>query len=112
MQSLTDEERALLAAGVLQWGGPAAPTDSLAVALGAQDVSLLLSKARKVHAALTSKAEVSDADLLFALLSTEINFASDWFGAGVEWEVVSGYSDAYTVAMLRGIQKKLVDLEH
>ncbi len=110
MPNLTEAERELLAAGVGQWGGPASPTHALAVALGVADVPTLLKRADTVHDVLQSNAEVSDDDLVFALQSTEINFASDRFGAGVEWATVTGYDDLSTVTMLRAIQIKLVGL--
>ena len=42
---LTADERELLAQGLLQWGGPAAPTDALAAAMGFVDVPALLLQA-------------------------------------------------------------------
>jgi hypothetical protein len=42
------------------------------------------------------------------LVATEIVFASDVFGAGVEWSTVTGSTDAETIAVLRQLQRKLV----
>jgi 3-keto-L-gulonate-6-phosphate decarboxylase len=35
-------------------------------------------------------------------------FASDFFGAGVDWATVTGLSDEETISILRRLQRKLV----
>lgn len=41
---------------------------------------------------------------------TEVVFASDVVGAGVEWEIVTRFSDEGTIQALRRIQRKLVSV--
>jgi hypothetical protein len=106
--ALTDDERHLLRTALDQWGGPARPTDALAVALGFTDVDDFYSETRKVAALLAGGGDLSPLDATRVLAAAEVVFASDVFGAGVEWETVTGFSDAETIAALRGIQRKLV----
>lgn len=42
------------------------------------------------------------------LLMTEVAFASDVVGSGVEWSITTGMSDEETLRLLRSIQRKLV----
>jgi hypothetical protein len=49
---LTAGERELLAQGLFQWRGPAAPTDALAVAMGFTDVRDLLKESKRIGDAL------------------------------------------------------------
>jgi hypothetical protein len=35
-------------------------------------------------------------------------FASDTFGAGVEWEIVTGRDESEDLRLLRAVQRKLV----
>ncbi len=106
---LTFEERELLCAGLARWGGHAHPTDALALAMGYTDVSDLLAESERLHGSLEEGEALSSFDLVRALVATEIAFASDVFGAGVEWATVTGKSDQETVQLLRGVQRKIVD---
>lgn len=105
---LTEDERELLVAGVGQWGGPARPTNELAVALGFADVSDFYAETRRLAQALGERTDLSSGDAVRALVATEIVFASDVLGAGVEWETVTGLSDEETISILRRLQRKLV----
>ncbi|MBA3261089.1 MAG: hypothetical protein H0T69_01170 [Thermoleophilaceae bacterium] len=42
-----------------------------------------------------------------ALVAIEIVFASSFYGAAGDWEIVSGWDDDRTLRVLRGIQRKL-----
>ena len=105
---LTAGERKLLAQGLFQWGGPAAPTDALAVAMGFADVQDLLTESERLGDAIQEGKPVTGTDLRRALIATEIAFSSDVFGAGVEWETVTGMTDQATISLLRTLQRKLV----
>jgi hypothetical protein len=107
---LTAEERALLVQGLFQWGGPAAPTDALAVAMGFADVRDLLTEATRIAGAIEQGTAVTASDLRRALVETEIVFSSDVFGAGAEWETVTGLTDQTTISLLRSLQRKLIAL--
>jgi len=105
---LTHAERQLLCAGVGQWGGPAEVSERLAVALGFADVADFDAETLRLSQALGGDAELSPRDAVRALVATEVVFASDVLGAGVEWETVTGYSDTETISILRDLQGKLV----
>ena len=107
-EDLTSDERSLLRTALLQWGGPARPTDNLAVALGFKDVADFRSERHRLADLLASGGELSSFDATRVLAAAEVVFASDVFGAGVDWETVTGMSDAETIKALRGIQRKLV----
>jgi len=108
MVLLTRSERDFLAQGVLQWGGPARASHALALALRMESVGALVEEGTRLCDKLRSAESLSDDEIVFALISTEVNFSSDRWGAGYEWETVSGYSDADTIARLRALQVKLV----
>ncbi len=97
-----------LPSGLHQWGGPASPTDELAVAIGFADAHELVSESARIADALRSTLHVSPSDFGRALLATEIVFVSDQFGAGVEWETVTGLTDQESISRLRDLQRKLV----
>ncbi len=105
---LTREERQLLSAGVSQWAGPARPSRVLAGALGMASIEALIDEGDRLCSKLRSDEPLSDEECVFALVSTELAFASDRWGAGVEWETVTGYTDAETISRLRLLQRKMV----
>ena len=108
MVELTRVERDLLAQGVLQWGGPARPSAALATALHVASVDALVDAGMRLCDKLRGTDTLSEEEMIFALVSTELNFASDRWGAGYEWATVSGYSDEETITLLRRLQVKLV----
>jgi hypothetical protein len=108
MVDLTREERRLLATGVAQWGGAARPNDAIATALGVGHVDALTEEGSRLLDKLRGDEELTDDEAAFALHSTELVFVSDRWGCGVEWETITGYSDAETVSALRDLQRKLV----
>lgn len=108
MVQLTRDERDFLAQGVAQWAGPARPSHALAVALKRESVDALVEESMRLYGKLRSADDLTDDEIVFALVSTEVNFASDRWGAGYEWETVSGFSDTDTIARLRKLQVKLV----
>jgi hypothetical protein len=58
--------------------------------------------------ALASGAAISRRDWKRALIATELIFGSDTFGAGVEWEIVTGRDEGADLRLLRELQRKLV----
>jgi hypothetical protein len=105
---LTWKERNLLREALGQWGGPVDPTDQLAVALGFRDVDDLFKESRRLARLLGWGIRLSPLDATRALAAAEVVFVSDVFGAGVEWETLTGRSDVETLAAIRRIQRKLV----
>ena len=76
--------------------------------MGFADVRDLLTESKRLGDAITQGTPVTGSDLRRALVATEIAFSSDVFGAGVEWEAVSGMTDQATISLLRTLQRKLV----
>lgn len=107
---LTDDERAVLACGLSEWGGPATPTDEIARLLGFTDVRALRREGGRIARALRSDEGLTAADWRRAVASTELVFASDLVGSGVDWSATTGFDDAETIRLLRSIQCKLVSI--
>lgn len=53
---------------------------------------------------------MSRLDWMRVLLATEVVFASDVLGSGIDWEATSGLSDEDSIAILRRVQRKLAGL--
>ncbi|MBB6352157.1 hypothetical protein ACWGH8_29850 [Nonomuraea muscovyensis] len=104
---LDHDEIALLRRGLGEWGGPARPSRSLAVALGAEDPADLLEQCGRLRSALAADQPLAPLDWARVLFAVEIVFASDLQGSGVDWPTTTGYSDQETITALRVIQRKL-----
>jgi hypothetical protein len=109
---LTDAERRLLILGFGEWGGPARCTEALAIAMGFLGVQDLDAERRRIGEVLRAGQPLSRKDWRRALISTEIAFASDVFGSGVQWSTTTGLSDAETIVILRSLQYKLAESAH
>lgn len=104
---LSDDERAVLRAGLLDWGGPATPTDALAVAMGFSNAAQLSAETRGLWQEIESTGALPAEKWRRALLAVEIVFVSDVVGSGLDWRFTSGFSDARTIEILRSLQRKL-----
>jgi len=104
---LTDAERLVLTRGLVEWGGPAHCTEPMAIALGFRSVVDLFTQSDRLVDALEEERPLSRRDWTRALLATEIVFASDVLGSGVEWPDTTGLDDVETLRTLRGLQIKL-----
>jgi hypothetical protein len=107
---LTPEEKGVLVAGLVQWGGPARMTDEVATVVGFESASAFHADTQRLRRNV-ERGQLSSTDARRALVATEIVFASDVIGAGVEWETVTGLSDVDTLRLLRGLQRKLIKLD-
>lgn len=105
---LTDQEVEILSRGLLEWGGPAQPTEEMAVALGFADVPNLMDRCSWLRARLAAGDGLEPVDWARVLTSVEIVFVSDVFGSGYEWSTTTGWHDEETIQALRRIQRKLV----
>lgn len=105
---LTQDERTILERGLIEWGGPAKPTDGIARLLGFTDVQALHDEGRRIADALRSGEALTPSDWRRALLSTELVFASDLVGSGGDWSITTGFSDEKTIRLLRSVQRKLL----
>jgi hypothetical protein len=105
---LTKDERGVLGRGLREWGGPAAPTDEIARLIGFSDVRALHDDGRRIADAIYAGEPLAPDDWRRALLATELVFASDVVGSGVDWQSTAGISDEETIRLLRGVQRKLI----
>ncbi len=103
---LTDTERQMLLAGINEWGGPAAPTDELAIAMGFASREDLHAQRARLRGALEARAPMVRLDWARVLGMTEFVFASDVFGSGIDWSITTGIPDAEPIQTLRGLQHK------
>jgi hypothetical protein len=90
---LDDDERAFLRAALLDWGGPAAPTNGIATAMGFSDAQRLSSETWSLWKQIEAGQGLSVPDWRRTLLAVEIVFASDVVGSGLDWSITSGISD-------------------
>jgi hypothetical protein len=104
---LTDDERAFLASGLREWGGPAAPSDETARFIGFEDVETLLAEGASLARRVRSGEPLAPPDWHRALLATELVFASDLIGSEVEWQTTTGFTDDESIRLLRSVQRKL-----
>jgi|SRR5918999_227224 hypothetical protein len=104
---LTHDERAILARGLIEWGGPATATDEIAHLLGFNSVADLYETGHAIADALRAGESLSALDWRRALFATELVFASDIVGSGVEWPITTGFTDDETIRALRAVQRKL-----
>jgi hypothetical protein len=105
---LTDAETRLLRAGLLEWSGPARPTEELAAAMGYGSVEGLYAETKRLRGSVENQQPLSPLDWTKLLAAVEIAFGSDVFGSGYEWMTTTGLDDYETLRTLRALQGKLV----
>jgi hypothetical protein len=101
---LTPDERTLLLNGLIEWGGSSHPTDDVAKVIGFANVPEMRSERARLIRELRDGRDLSARDLGRALVATEIVFVSDSYGAGTEWEELTGWTDVRTLQVLRQLQ--------
>jgi hypothetical protein len=104
---LTEDEVGLLRSGLNEWGGSANLTDVLAEAIGFTSTDDFFEQSRRVEACLDRGVSMPIDDWRRTLLTTEVVFASDIVGSGIEWETTTGVQDATALQLLRSLQRKL-----
>lgn len=104
---LTAEERTFLRHGVVEWWGPARCTDAFAVAMGFQSREHLHDDIARLRDALDAEMPMLPEDWRRLLLAVEVVFVSDVVGSGLDWSVTTGFPDGDSIALLRGIQRKM-----
>ncbi len=104
---LDELERRFLRSAMLEWGGPARPTDELASALGFASAGSMPRETWELWQRIEKGQTLTSADWRRVLLAAEVAFASDVFGSGLDWPITSGISDLDSVSVLRRLQRKL-----
>ncbi|MGI8667207.1 MAG: hypothetical protein ACR2N4_14465 [Jatrophihabitans sp.] len=105
---LDDGQVELLQAALFEWGGSAKATNKLAQSMGFTDADDLFHGAQRLCEAIRNRQPLSRRDWTRTLIATEVVFASDVLGSGVEWSIVTGLNDSESLAVLRTIQRRLV----
>lgn len=108
---LSAEERDLLWEGLHQWGGPTRPTDLVAQVIGFDDVETMHVEKRRILQSLRDGSALKKRDWQRALIAIEIVWASSFYGAAGDWEIVAmGWDDQRTLRTLRQLQRRFAGL--
>jgi hypothetical protein len=103
---LTDVERRLLLAGLMEYGGPALGAKALAPLVGADGIDAFFQLTDRLTVAIKNGQPLSDLDWARALVLTEICWASDILGAASDFG--TNLPDELALPALRSLQRKLV----
>ena len=103
----SDIEREMLRAAMLEWGGPAHPTELLVKAMGFGSLSNFPEEVARLRAALQHHDPLTRQDWNRVLFAAEVVFVSDVVGSGLDWSITTGYSDVETIALIRSVQRKM-----
>lgn len=76
--------------------------------MGFSGVADLFEQGSRLTRALEAAQPLSRRDWTRTLLATEIVFASDVLGSGIDWQSTVGWSDEETITVLRELQLKLM----
>ncbi len=104
---LTEDERQVLRNGITEWGGPADCTEEFARAMGFDGLADFNLQGPRLRDALDARRPLSRQDWGRVLLMTEVAFASDTFGSGLDWATTTGIPDETTIHLLRNVQRKV-----
>jgi hypothetical protein len=103
---LTDREREFIQQALEQWALSAAdspfPFQVLAVSTWDEFGELTL----RLERAVADGKPLTDLDWARVLFLTEITWASDLVGSGLDFATVTGFSDSEAVTLLRGLQRR------
>ncbi|WP_234820554.1 hypothetical protein [Mycolicibacterium goodii] len=106
---LSGEQKRFLVTALSVWGGIAAGRSLPIEALGYADRADFDADVARFRDQLgRDRPELSTRDWSRIQLLVEIGWASDMFGAGVEFELGSPFTDPDALALLRSIQRALV----
>ena len=105
---LSDNERFLLRQGVLQWVGPARPSESVARSAGFDSLAESTNMVLPLVKAIDDRAPMPLAQWKRALAMTELMFGNGEFGAVFEWHTATGREDLETITALRSVQRKML----
>ncbi|WP_166902219.1 hypothetical protein [Mycobacterium sp. DL440] len=106
---LSGEQKRFLGTALSVWGGIASNQLPPIEALGYAGLADFDSDVARLRDQLgRDKPELSTLDWSRIQFLAEISWASDMFGAGVEFELVNPFSDAEALVLLRSVQRALV----
>ena len=106
---LSGEQKRFLATALSMWGGIAVGRPLPIEALGYTDKPHFDADVARLRDQLShNKPDLSTLDWSRIQFLAEISWASDMFGAGVEFELVSPFTDPEALVLLRSVQRALV----
>jgi hypothetical protein len=106
---LTDDERQFMFYGLGEWLGPARGARLLLPVFGMSTTDEFYDMVTRLTEAMRAAEPLSDLDWARALLLTEISWASQLLGAGVDF--ATNVRDEIAIGLLRSIQYKISDSE-
>ncbi len=75
--------------------------------MGFANAEQLSSETRSLWGRIDRESALSIEDWRRVLLAAEVVFVSDVVGSGLDWRFTSGFSDEESIAILRGLQRKM-----
>ncbi|WP_157900632.1 hypothetical protein [Mycobacterium rhizamassiliense] len=106
---LTDDERLLISHGLSEYGGPIRGQVVMTRALGLSDSGAFNDLVARLRGAIFRKQPLSKLDWARAVFLTEVSWASDLVGSGLDFK--TNFHDDEAAPLLRSIQWKLNRLE-
>lgn len=107
---LTEHERDVIVGAMVEWTSPGRMSRDRAVAIGFGGVDRFHEQLDRLISAVDEARPLIALDCKRGLLATEVCYASDYFGAGWEWETVTCVEDYASLLALRDIQEKLIGI--
>ncbi|WP_131816936.1 hypothetical protein [Nocardia salmonicida] len=107
MAALSLRERDFVDASLASWTGISTRAPIPVRALGYSNRDHFDDEVDRLRRTISAGEKLSEVDTARVLFLSELAFGSDLFGAGVEFRLVSSFSDAEGIAVLRTLQRKL-----
>ena len=105
---LAPAELSLVEAALHELGGTASGTTMRSILTGAPDGRDSYRRRDQLLSLIRAGAPMTRMEWTRVLLFTELAFASDMIGSGVEWPIVTGLDDLESIVALRLLQRQLV----
>lgn len=104
---LTDDERNFIRQTLRQWEASASGQPFPFQVLGLPTWEEFGALTLRLERAVTDHEALTDLDWARVLFLTEVTWASDLIGSGLDFDVVTSFSDTEAVTLLRGLQRKI-----
>lgn len=104
---LAERERSFIADGLREWQGSAGWKPLPIEALGLSNWDEFDALTDRLRDAVTRGEPLTELDWARVLFLSEITWASSLVGAALDFEIVTGFSDAEAIAVLRSLQRKI-----
>jgi hypothetical protein len=105
---LTEDERDFMATALGEWGGSASYAPLPVGLVGVDSWTAFDALTEHLREAIKNAKPLPAIDWARALFLSELSFASDIVGAGVEFSTVSRFTDEEAIALLRSLQRKII----